>query len=340
MKVVVLIPAYNPDEKLLDTLKTQHDAGFDSFVLVDDGSRPDCEPIFRKASAFPGVSIVRHSINCGKGRALKTGFNTILQLYPDTVGVISCDADGQHPIEAMIAVSKAMEEHPDSLVLGVREFLKGKNVPLPNLVGNMITRFVFKLVTGIYFKDTQCGLRGFPISVVKQMITVEGERFDYENKMLLAVRERRIPVVQIPMEAVYIGNNETSHFDRVQDSLRIYKTILGFAVLPIIGALVSFLLYFYLRDLFTPFYGPWISYAIGLAAGYLFLLFSLPRKKVIPGILLFTLLGSIAVTCMAALHIAHLYPTGIWFILAIPLGAMNYCVWLNLRYGNKPQNIY
>lgn len=340
MKVIVLIPAYNPDEKLLETLQTQYDAGFDTFVLVDDGSRPDCRPIFEKAAAFPGVTIVRHSINCGKGRALKTGFNAILRQFPDATGVISCDADGQHPVEAMLSVAKAMDEHPDSLVLGVREFLKGKNVPLPNLMGNMITCFVCKLVTGITFKDTQCGLRGFPVSVVKQMITVEGERFDYENKMLLAVRERRIPVVQVPMEAVYIGGNETSHFNRVHDSVRIYKTILGFAVWPMIGALVSFLLYFYIRNLFTPFYGPWISYAIGLAAGYIFLLCTIPGKKVLPGIVLFALIGCMAVACMAALHIAGLYPTGIWFILALPVGAANYGLWLRLRCGKKPANLY
>ena len=95
---VVVIPAYKPSEAygdFLGYLKSQ--GGFTDIVVVDDGSGEEYEEIFRAAEDLPGVVVLRHYINLGKGRALKTAFNYCLApAHEKSGGVITADADGQH----------------------------------------------------------------------------------------------------------------------------------------------------------------------------------------------------------------------------------------------------
>jgi hypothetical protein len=54
-----------------------------------------------------GVHVLRHAVNLGKGRALKTGFNFILGRFPHLMGVVTPDADGQHRVEDVVRVADA-----------------------------------------------------------------------------------------------------------------------------------------------------------------------------------------------------------------------------------------
>ncbi len=51
---------------------------------------------FAETAALPGVRLIRHAANRGKGAALKTAFAEILRAFPDAAGVVTADADGQH----------------------------------------------------------------------------------------------------------------------------------------------------------------------------------------------------------------------------------------------------
>jgi len=65
----VLIPAYQPDQRLADLAGKLMEAGF-SVVVVDDGSSAASAPVFQ---ALDPAVVLRHEENRGKGRALKTG---------------------------------------------------------------------------------------------------------------------------------------------------------------------------------------------------------------------------------------------------------------------------
>ncbi|MGI5877517.1 MAG: glycosyltransferase family 2 protein [Christensenellales bacterium] len=344
MNPIILIPAYNPDEMLLSAIEGMKKSGFDRFVLVDDGSRPDCRPVFEAALALGGCELVRHAINLGKGRALKTGFNYILDRYPDASGAISVDADGQHPPKAVRSVAQAMARHPGALVLGVRQFFKGKNVPLPNLMGNTITRAVFWLLTGLSFGDTQCGLRGYPRNVMKAFLPVQGDRFEYENVMLLHVRSARIDVAEVAMDAVYIGENTSSHFNRVADSIRIYSHLIGYAAVPLTMALVSLLLF---REIRMPAPGWWAgtealwaaaACALSTLAGWAIMLMWLPGAKLWAGLGSGIASAAVHGTLFALLHaLAGWGSTGSWWLAGLPAAVLSYRLWLYIRYGKKPR---
>ena len=103
--VLIFIPSLNPDEKLLLTIRSLREEGFARIVVLDDGSREDTKPYFDRAVQEYGCELLRHPINLGKGRALKTAFMHILNTYPDCIGVVTVDAAGQHRAGAVTAVS-------------------------------------------------------------------------------------------------------------------------------------------------------------------------------------------------------------------------------------------
>ena len=73
--IPVIIPSLEPDERLPLLLGQMKQAGIENIVLVDDGSGPEYAPVFERAKREFGCVVLRHAVNLGKGRALKTAFN-------------------------------------------------------------------------------------------------------------------------------------------------------------------------------------------------------------------------------------------------------------------------
>lgn len=147
-KYIALIPAYEPDEKMLKVIDDLIRAGFET-VVVDDGSGPEYRDVFREAGR--SATVISYEKNMGKGAALKTGLAYIYDYRagsqgdiqysyrgrvrhsknsdtagkapadaPDTTVVITVDADGQHLAKDVLRVARAAAAHPGTLVLGSR----------------------------------------------------------------------------------------------------------------------------------------------------------------------------------------------------------------------------
>lgn len=237
-KWIALIPAYEPKPFLIHLLREVYKAGLQA-VVVDDGSQEAFAKLFEQAALYAVVLV--HPQNRGKGCALKTGLTYIREHIDGEYIVLTLDADGQHRVSDGIKLCSAAEEHPNALILGSRGF--GDNVPFKSWFGNVVTRFIYKLTTGIQIYDTQTGLRAFSWKLVPKLLSVAGERYEYEMNVLLECSGWQIPVREIEIETIYIDNNAGSHFDTLKDSYRIYKEILKFSVSSFIGFLVDYTLY-------------------------------------------------------------------------------------------------
>ncbi len=221
----IVIPALNPGENLPAYCRALRALTVAPILLVDDGSRPDLAHVFDDcAAAAPGVAFVRHDVNRGKGRALKTAFERLLADDPGLVGCVTADADGQHTPEDVRRSLNALAAHPTALVLGCRTFT-GRHVPWRSRFGNHFIRGLFRLATGRRYSDTQTGLRAIPADLMRALLYVPGERFEFESRMLLAIGER--PLVEVPIETVYQEGNPTSHFNPFSDSAHIFGIVLG-----------------------------------------------------------------------------------------------------------------
>lgn len=232
--MIVLIPAYEPDHKLVDLLESL-DPRF-PVVVVDDGSGPGYTPIFTEAQ-LAGATVVTLLKNRGKGSALKAGFRYIKAHFPGH-GVVCADSDGQHRPTDIAKVAARVAETDDAMVLGVRAWT-GK-VPLRSKVGNVLTAKLFGLATGYSLGDTQTGLRGYPAELLDWLDTVPGDRFEYELNLLLQASPAGWRIEQVPIETVYLEGNASSHFRPIRDSIRIYAPLLKFSVSSAFAAAIDF----------------------------------------------------------------------------------------------------
>lgn len=235
---IALIPAYEPEEGLPELAKKMSLAGFEVLV-VDDGSGESFRSVFDKTALF--ASVLTHEINKGKGSALKTGLSYIAEKYPQGCVVVTVDADGQHSVEDAIRVCDAASENRNTLVLGCRSFKDG--TPLRSLLGNTITKLVFRFSTGIWVSDTQTGLRAFSSELMPFLLDIGGERYEYEMNVLLECSRQQIDIKEVKIKTIYIDNNTGSHFSTVKDSFRIYREILKFAASSFTAFLVDYGMY-------------------------------------------------------------------------------------------------
>lgn len=225
-----VVPVFNPEPGLL-TLCRMLQESFPLVIVVDDGSREHADDFHR---LDPSVVVLRHKVNCGKGRAIKTAFAWLRAERPEISGAVFVDGDGQHRIEDVCAVAE-MAARSNEVVFGVRDFTKS-NIPFRSRFGNVLTSFLVRLIFRFKIFDTQTGLRAIPSRMFEQMIFLEGERYEYEMRIFGLLRALHEPLVQIPIETIYIDNNRVSHFRPVRDSILVYRGLFGTAFPKFIGS--------------------------------------------------------------------------------------------------------
>lgn len=216
---VVLIPAYEPDNKLIELTKSLSAKGF-SVLVVNDGSGYRYDNIFKSVSEK--ATVISLDKNCGKGAALKHGMKHIKENMPECDYFITCDADGQHKPEDVARVCEKLHSG-NNFVLTVRK--QGRKTPLRSKVGNTLSRFVYTLLANKYLSDNQSGLRGFCVEYIDWLLMVEKDNYDYEMNVLYYAAKKSIEITTLPIEAIYIENNASSHFKPVSDTVKIYKSL-------------------------------------------------------------------------------------------------------------------
>ncbi len=255
---IAVIPAYEPDNKLIEVASEAAAAGF-QVVIVDDGSENGkavksgkvtgeaFHRIFEEAKFF--AHVIRYSENRGKGYAMKTAFSYIRENYAEEdYTVVVIDSDGQHKVSDAIRLTDYAIAHRDTLVLGSRR--QSAKSPLRSRIGNGITRNVFRAVSGVYIYDTQTGMRAFSGDLMERALMVSGDRYEYEMNMLMDFSRARISMAELPIETIYIDDNAGSHFNPLKDSLKIYGEILKFSASSFASFLIDYLIFVCIVALF------------------------------------------------------------------------------------------
>ena len=256
-KIAVIIPAFNPDKCLVDLVKQLGLLGFTRIIVVNDGSNPTTLPIFNSLGNMSNVTVLKHAINFGKGRSLKTAFNHFLCYYSGFDGIVTADADGQHTADDVRKVAENLIQ-TNSVVLGSRIFNLG--VPLRNKLGNVVTAYMFKFLLGKSISDTQTGLRGISTGILPKLLLIDGDRYEYETNMLIFLIQNGNNIHEVTIQTIYINDNRSSHFNPIMDSMRIYFVILRFLASSIITSIVDFVVFLVIYSIFN-------NLIIALAAG-------------------------------------------------------------------------
>ena len=340
----ILIPAYRPDHLLIELLIKLKEESFDC-VVVNDGSGKQFDHVFKEAEKY--AVVLKQNINRGKGAALRLGFSYV-NLHPNNHNyVITCDADGQHAVKDIVRVNDKLHE-TNNVVLGSRKF--DKSVPKRSRNGNFMSRLCRTLITKEYVPDDQCGLRGFPIKDVFNIITLPGDHYEYEMNVICNLQIKRLKFEEVPIETIYLDGNKSSHFKPNLDTFRIQRSIWVNAIAPFVCALLSIAMMLVLNAIWND-VGLFVYLFLGCS--YLFYFQSLmgvtafvwPTKKMgrrvliegcyatLKTVLIFLIFTFLYEVCHIYATIAYTIALLLTFLLNFPLA---YLVWkLNNRYDNN-----
>lgn len=180
-------------------------------LVVDDGSDQSPEKCLHGLE----VHFLRQTPNQGKGTAIlagvawakEHGFNHI----------ITIDADGQHNPSEIPLFIQAAGQHPQALILGVREF--DKTVPFGSRFGRKFGNFWVRVQTGKEVQDIQSGYRCYPVDVLS-VLTVWSKRYSFEVEVVVRALWAGFGVEEIPVSVSY-PKERISHFSQWKDNWRL-----------------------------------------------------------------------------------------------------------------------
>lgn len=221
--VVIIIPSYNPDSKLINLVNDLIKNKFSKIIIVNDGSNKGIK-IFNILKEKEECILLEYKVNKGKGYALKYGISYYLEKFKSThKGIVLCDSDYQHHPDDILNIANTLLNNQDSLILGNRDFNE-KGIPNTSKYGNKITSSLFKLLYGKKIIDTQTGLRGIPNRYLHLCLESSGKRFDCEMNMLIKFTREKINIIEVPIKTIYHKNHKST-FNKVIDSIMIYKVL-------------------------------------------------------------------------------------------------------------------
>jgi len=238
MKLIAIIPAYNPGEEIREVIRETLNH-VDFAVVVDDGCDEKNQNLINEWAEDARVILVRHKENLGKGHAIFSGFKKALDLESDFL--VTLDSDGQHRPEEIKKFKSYLEREEADLLIGERET---KAMPLKSRAGNVFTEKIFNFFFDSGVRDTQSGFRAFSKKFVASIMESESPgRYETEMNILIrAIKEGR-KIGRVSIETIYKDNNRGSKFRPIKDSWRVIRQFAKFAVFAFSAFLLDYGIY-------------------------------------------------------------------------------------------------
>ena len=216
-KFAVIIPVYNHEHGVGGVVQKALKLNLPLFV-VDDGST---DSSYEKIRDYPGINLLRHAENRGKGAAIITGFSEAEKIAD---WAITIDADGQHDPQDALDMIEAIPENERPLVVGMRQGMMDKKVPWTSRFGRKFSNFWIKISGGPAMTDSQSGFRIYPLPESLNL-DIKARRFQFEVEILVRAAWANIPVIEVPVSVRYAkGAQRISHFRPLVDFMRNTRT--------------------------------------------------------------------------------------------------------------------
>jgi glycosyltransferase involved in cell wall biosynthesis len=195
---IVVMPAHNEAGAIDSTVAGVRAAGWE-VVVVDDGSGDETAAAARQA----GATVVAHSVNLGQGAALRTGFAWALR-HPHIRFVVTFDADGQHPPEAIAKLVHPLATGEVDVTLGSR-FLESTSQDGVPKTRRWLLHFatrVARWTTGLYLTDTHNGLRGFRVDALR-CVDLHQDRMAHASEILSEIARCHLRMREVAVKVAY-----------------------------------------------------------------------------------------------------------------------------------------
>lgn len=229
-RFAIVIPVYNHAEGILSVIERARLLSL-PICVVDDGSTDGTAEYLH---GVPGITVLHHEKNLGKGAAILTGFAA---LRGTADWAVTLDADGQHDPRDVPGLIRAIPQGFRPIIVGRREGMSGVDVPWTSRFGRKFSNFWVRAAGGPVLSDTQSGMRVYPLPESLQL-GVKARRFQFEVEILVRARWQGIPVREAPVCVSYApGRERVSHFRPFVDFCRNTGTFSRLIFLRIFGVI-------------------------------------------------------------------------------------------------------
>ncbi len=193
----VIIPCYNERPSIENILDKVMAVGLaDEIVIVDDGSTDGTIEILKRleGEGLPGVRILYHARNQGKGAALVTGFKAATS----DIFLIQ-DADEEYDPREYPVLLKPLQEGIATVVYGSR-FLGGprKTMFFWNMIANKSLTLATNILYNSILSDMETCYKVFRSEVVADM-KINARGFEFEPEFTAKVLKKRIRIYEVPI---------------------------------------------------------------------------------------------------------------------------------------------
>lgn len=225
-RFAVVIPVYNHGITVKAVVLEAAKLGF-PVIVVDDGST---DITAQRLQGIPGIRVITHERNLGKGAALMSGFKAAAQMADFAV---TMDADGQHFPKDAFAMIAALPKGKKVLVVGYRKQMENESVPWTSRMGRRFSNMWISASGGPGIRDSQSGFRIYPLPETLNLKT-RARRYQFEVEVLVKAHRNKIEVIEVPIRVEY-PVDRVSHFRPFIDFLRNSATFSRLIFRRIIG---------------------------------------------------------------------------------------------------------
>ncbi|MDX1616200.1 MAG: glycosyltransferase family 2 protein [Candidatus Promineifilaceae bacterium] len=206
-KVIVVMPAYNAAQTLVDTYENIPDGYVDEVILVDDGSTDGTIEVARQLD----LTLIVHPHNAGYGANQKTCYMEALRREAEIV--IMLHPDGQYDPRIIPDMIAAVQSGSGDFVLGSRFLNPGAarrgGMPLYKLLANRFLTTVENLVLGRRISEFHSGYRAYNRRVLERVPFLRNSNdFAFDTEMIFQVVHFGFKIAEVPVSTRYF--NEAS----------------------------------------------------------------------------------------------------------------------------------
>jgi len=232
---LVLIPSYNPGQKVFETVRAARQQWEPVWVVVDGSTDDTAAGLQQLARQDTGLRVIVREKNGGKGSAVLDGLIEAAAL--GFTHVLTMDSDGQHPADRIGAFMAESATYPAAMVLGEPVF--DTSAPSIRVKGRKISNWWANLETlwwGIH--DSLFGFRVYPIAPLLRLMRASlwMRRFDFDVEAVVRLSWGGVPARNLPARVRYFTAAEggVSHFNYWRDNVLLssmhFRLFFGFVI--------------------------------------------------------------------------------------------------------------
>lgn len=218
MKILIVVPAHNEEEKIAFVICDLKKYKYKDILVVDDGSQDKTSEIAKKN----GARVISHTVNRGLGAALGTGFEYARGNNYDCL--VTFDGDGQHQAKNIPNLLKALERV--DVAVGSR-FMGAKKPPFSRTIVNYVSNIVTWLLYRVWTTDTLSGLRAFNKKAI-HLIDIKTDKMEVSNEFFMEIKRNNLSFVEVPIECLYTDYSQkhSHNFVSLEHTISIGKAML------------------------------------------------------------------------------------------------------------------